>query len=263
MKWLEKIWAAIKPNLATAAVAAITALATLWLPDWFPRPAPIVPDPDKPPTEKPIVGPAVVAPGRVAILSSTGAQFTAQAWRLVNSDQPIEALAADKIAFATDTKGIYWFTVAGIRKRDKTPTVYVHRLIVDANPNPEPEPGPNPEPPPAPDGFQSALQSAYRKESDPDKAQLRAAFAAFYRRAAESTASTQIETWGQLFEVAAAAATEAGIAGKLPDVQNVVKIRLESALPSKGAAATPINAAGRELARKTFAAVAAAFEALR
>lgn len=257
--WLKQLWDKMRPTIVPAVVAAVTAILAQWFPDAF-KPTPTPAGPIKPAAA--IVGPAVVAPGRVAILSTADAGFVAQRWRLINSEQPFELLAPDKVAFATDVPGTYWFVAAGVAKRDKTPIVHAHRLLVDATNPPAPTPTPTPTPVP-PDGLAAKLQAAFRTETDVDRANLRTAFAAFYRQWSARTQAAEIQTWGQLFEVGAAAAADAGLTGRLPATQAAIQAHLKDHLPAAAAVARPLDDAGRDLAKRTFAEVATALDQIR
>lgn len=121
------------------------------------------------------------------------------------------------------------------------------------------KPGPTPPPPtPAPSEFDQAVQTAFDKETSPDKAVHVAKLASLYRVAADSTVKDPlIKTYGQLFDTMKAASLKLLPETAIPHVRRVVGDRLN---PLAAAASTPVD---RDKLAAEFKAVADALSKVK
>lgn len=168
--------------------------------------------------------------------------------------------------FLLDTRGLregrYKFTAVGASKEGEQTRVDFVVVVGNVPPGPDPGPGPQPPDPPTPtDPLTKALQAAYDKETDADKAKHRASLAALYRQAAEIAAKPEIATWGQLFAVMKSAAGTLGVSGKLPLFQAAVAEELKTRFPTD--AARVMTTDDRVLAAQTFKRIAQAAEGVK
>ncbi|MBX7105362.1 MAG: hypothetical protein K1X57_14860 [Gemmataceae bacterium] len=116
--------------------------------------------------------------------------------------------------------------------------------------------------PPAPsDGFTVALQSAWAKETDPDRQRHRRQLAALYRVAASDTVGQpQLRTFGDLFATLKQAAGALIPEAALPAIRSAISDELRRLLPAD--AAIILDAAARARCAEAFQRVAAALESL-
>lgn len=159
---------------------------------------------------------------------------------------------------------IYAYTAAA-----DVPSEPAQCLVVVGDPGPGPAPpippAPPVPPPPAPPGpldpLVGKLSVAYGLETDVNKETLRVALGVFYKQGAVLVTDTTLTTWGDVFKQMSSASKTLGLFGKLPEVQKVLALELNSKLPTT--ASTPLDSAGRQLAAKTFLAIASAIDNIK
>lgn len=254
----KRLWAIVAPKLPPAIVALATALATVFI---VPRPAPA--PPDNPTPAGGIIGPATANVGQTVVFASHALALQSEQWAIVGCGDRVADVAPQIVRLTPTTAGTCWIVVAGVDAAGKT-QIATHALRVSAiGPLPPNPPGPKPPPPTPPDDFQNRMQAAYGADGTPGKAQHKTAWAEVCRGAAKNAANAAIRTWGQLFEVYAGAAFEMGLNDKLTACRDLAGQRLAQRLPSKGAAQTEIDAAGRTLAAAEFTALAEIWDRLQ
>lgn len=130
-----------------------------------------------------------------------------------------------------------------------------------APPGPGPVP-PGPTPPiPPDDPLAVAISTAFSRDAalDPNANQWREKLAALYRQSAAT--DFNVATWGKLFDALAAASSQMGMAGKIMVTRTAIAAELKRVLPTNPD--QPLDAAGKALAAKTFARIAAVLEGIR
>lgn len=142
---------------------------------------------------------------------------------------------------------------------DDVPSEAALCTVILGAPGPGPvPPGPAPVPPGPVDPLFTSVQLAYSLEADPAKAKEKADLAGLYRAAATASGNASLKTWGDLWKVMSDTANSLGLRGKLPGVDKAIQGELSGKLPK--IASAPLDAAGRDLAARTFGHVADALD---
>lgn len=173
---------------------------------------------------------------------------------------PVAIVGGDPKVFFLDTKGVpegrYRFTA--VASDDKGELAVAEFAVVIGKPEPGPNPGPEPEPEPEPTGFEADLAEAYAKEVGVKRAEQLASLAELYRKAEGWASGREYATTGELFVAMAKEASRLKVAGELARVQEVIRVELNSRLPTD-----PKSSYDPALTSAVFGKMAGALEKLK
>lgn len=151
------------------------------------------------------------------------------------------------------------YRIAAWTAKGDTPSEAAIAVVIIGEPGPDP--GPGPKPPDPTDPLTKSLQTAFDRETDPNKAELRRAFAAVYKEAANVADAAEIKTWGNYFAVIGTMHDKLGTRGKLPVLQTAVGEFLKERFPTDGT--KTMTKDDRVLATQTFGKLAGALEGVK
>lgn len=163
---------------------------------------------------------------------------------------PSELLASTRTAVViAQAEGTYRL-LAYTAKGDNPSQPTICRIIVKQS---EPEPEAN--------SLQKQLQTLYGADVSQDKAKHKSALVGVYKELINATASPEITTYGQLYQVAQRAAEKVIPKGALLPVRSKIAEYLDTKLPNESKSELTIEE--RTRCAKEFGVVAKALEALR
>lgn len=170
---------------------------------------------------------------------------------------PAELLASTRTAVViAQVEGTYRL-LAYTAKGDQPSKPTICSIIVKQS---EPTP-PAPEPEPEANSFQKRLQMLYGADVSPDKAKHKAALVGVYKELVNATASPEITTYGQLYQVAQRASEKVIPKNALLPVRTEIARYLDDKLPNE--TKSELTLEERTKCAKEFGVVAKALEALR
>lgn len=174
---------------------------------------------------------------------------------------PAELLASTRTAVViAQAEGTYRL-LAYTAKNDNPSQPTICRIIVkQSEPEPQPNP-PTPEPEPEANSLQKQLQTLYGADVSQDKAKHKTALVGVYKELINATASPEITTYGQLYQVAQRAAEKVIPKGALLPVRSKIAEYLDNKLPNESKSELTLEE--RTKCAKEFGTVAKALEALR
>ena len=172
---------------------------------------------------------------------------------------PAELLASTRTAVViAQVEGTYRL-LAYTAKGDTPSQPTICRVIVkQTEPNPTP---PAPEPEPEANSLQKRLQTLYGADVSADKAKHKAALVGVYKELVNATASPEITTYGQLYQVSQRASEKVIPKNALLPVRTEIARYLDDKLPNE--TKSELTLEERTKCAKEFGVVAKALEALR
>lgn len=172
---------------------------------------------------------------------------------------PAELLASTRTAVViAQSEGTYRL-LAYTAKGDQPSKPTICRIIVKQS-EPEPTPTP-PEPDPEANSLQKQLQTLYGADNSQDKAKHKNALVGVYKELINATASPEISTYGQLYQVAQRASEKVIPKGALLPVRSKIAEYLDTKLPNE--TKSELTLEERTRCAKEFSLVAKALETLR
>lgn len=169
---------------------------------------------------------------------------------------PAELLASTRTAVViAQAEGIYRL-LAYTAKNDQPSKPTICSIIVkQTEPNPTP-PAPEPD-----NSLQRILQTVYGADASPEKLKHKSALLGVYKELINATASPEITTYGQLYQVAQRAAEKVIPKNALLPVRTEIARYLDDKLPNETKSELTIEE--RTKCAREFGFVAKALEALR
>jgi hypothetical protein len=172
---------------------------------------------------------------------------------------PAELLASTRTAVViAQSEGTY--RLLAYTAKDNNPSQPTICRIIVKQSGPEPTPTP-PEPEPEANSLQKQLQTLYGADNSQDKAKHKTALVGVYKELINATASPEISTYGQLYQVAQRASEKVIPKGALLPVRTEIARYLDDKLPNE--TKSELTLEERTRCAKEFSQVAKALEALK
>jgi len=172
---------------------------------------------------------------------------------------PAELLASTRTAVViAQSEGTYRLLAYTAKDNNPSQPTICRIIVKQAGPEPTPTP---PEPEPEASSFQKRLQTLYGADSSSDKSKHKAALVGVYKELVNATASPEITTYGQLYQVAQRASEKVIPKGALLPVRTEIARYLDDKLPNE--TKSELTLEERTKCAKEFSLVAKALEALK
>jgi len=172
---------------------------------------------------------------------------------------PAELLASTRTAVViAQSEGTYRLLAYTAKDNNPSQPTICRIIVKQAGPEPTPTP---PEPEPEANSLQKQLQTLYGADNSQDKGKHKTALVGVYKELINATASPEITTYGQLYQVAQRAAEKVIPKGALLPVRSKIAEYLDNKLPNE--TKSELTLEERTRCAKEFSLVAKALEALR